>query len=135
MKKLFFAVLLISLATGCKKAKEVQEDLVIMAMTDGQWKVSSFTLNSTNITTDFTNYRFKYYSNRTVDAINNGTVEKNGTWEGNSSSMTISAGFTGAIYPLSLINGTWIITRNGWTYVEATQTNGTEVKTLRLDKV
>lgn len=136
MKKLFFVFALIPLLTSCKKAtKEAREDLVILAMTDGQWKVSSFTLNGTTITSDFTNYRFKYFSNRTVDAINNGTVEKTGTWEGNSSTMTISASFSGAILPLFLLNGTWTITRNGWTYVEATLTAGSEVRTLRLDKV
>jgi hypothetical protein len=36
---------------------------------------------------------------------------------------------------ISLINGTWKITKNSWTFVEATQTNGLEIKTLRLDKL
>jgi hypothetical protein len=91
-------------------------------------------VNSADITADFTNYRFKYYSNKTVDALNSGTVEKTGTWDGNASTMSTSANFTSPAYPLSLINGSWLITRNSWTYVEATQVSGTDTKKMRLDK-
>jgi hypothetical protein len=134
MKTTLFIFLTILIA-GCKKNEEaIQEDLVILAMTDGQWGITSFTQNGNNITADFASYKFKYYSNKTVDAIKSGTVEKNGTWDGNSTSMTISANFTSPPYPLNLINGSWHIDRNSWTYVEATQTTGTETRTLRLDK-
>lgn len=134
MKKII-AFIFILLLAGCKKTIEnVQEDLVIKAMTDGRWIVTNFTLNATNITADFATYKFKYYSNKTVDAIKSGTVEKTGTWDGNAATMTTSANFTGAIYPLLLINGSWQIVRNGWTYVEATQTIGSDTKTMRLDK-
>jgi len=123
------------LLTGCKKAVEnAQQDLVIMAMTDGQWAVTSFTKNGTNITADFASYKFKYYSNKTVDAIKSGTVEKTGTWDGNASSMTTWANFPSPPYPLDLINGSWHIDRNSWTYVEATQIAGAETRTMRLDK-
>lgn len=135
MKRILAVCLLTVLLTGCKKTiEQVQEDLVIKAMTDGQWKITNFTLNSNNITADFTNYRFKYFSNKTVDAINSGSVEKTGTWDGNANTMTTSANFVSPAYPLSLINGNWQITRNSWTYVEATQTVGAETKTMRLDK-
>lgn len=121
--------------SACKKTiQNQQEDLVIKAMTDGKWAVSIFTLNGNTITSDFTNYRFKYYSNKNVDAINNGTVEKTGTWDGNAANMTTSANFTGAVYPLNLINGNWQIIRNGWTYVEASQTIGPDTKTMKLVK-
>lgn len=127
---------LLLLLSGCKKTIEnAQEDLVIRAMTDGEWVINGFTVQGNNITADFSGYKFKYYSNRTVDAIKNGAVEKTGTWEGNASTMIISANFPAAIHPLNLINGSWLVTRNGWTYVEATQTVGSEVKTLRLDKL
>lgn len=121
--------------TSCKKTiEQIQEDLVIKAMTDGQWKITNFIYNGNNITTDFDTYRFKYYSNKTVDAINNGNVEKTGNWDGNSSNMTTWANFTGAVHPLVLINGNWQITRNSWTYVEASQTVGSDTKIMRLDK-
>ncbi len=127
---------LLLLLSGCKKAVEnAQEDLVIRAMTDGEWVINGFTLNSNTITADFSGYKFKYYSNRTVDAIKNGTVEKTGTWDGNATTMIITANFPSATYPLNLINGSWLVTRNGWTFVEANQTAGSDVKTLRLDKI
>lgn len=135
MKRALLTFFVIVLLTGCKKTvDQIQEDLVIKAMTDGEWAITSFTLDGTNITSDFTNYRFKYYSNKTVDAKLNGVVQRTGTWDGNAGTMTTSANFTTAPYPLLLINGSWLITRNSWTYVEAVQTNGSEVKTMRLDK-
>ena len=135
MKIVLFLVLTF-LTAGCKKTIEkIQEDLVVQAMTDGQWSVTVFTRNGNNITADFVSYKFKYYSDKTVDAINNGTVEKKGTWDGNAGTMTTSASFTGASYPLNLINGNWHIDNNSWTFVEASQTNGSETKTMRLDKL
>jgi hypothetical protein len=135
MKKLLFLLAPLFLFTSCKKAiEQAKEDLVIKAMTDGQWTITSFLLNGSNITPDFSTYRFKYYSNKTVDAINNGTVEKTGTWDGNASTMTTSANFISPAYPLNLINGNWQIIRNSWTYVEASQTVGSDTKFMRLDK-
>ena len=133
--KIALVIFLTFLCTGCKKAVEnIQQDLVIMAMTDGQWGVTSFTQNGNNITTDFAPYKFKYYSNKTVDAIKNGTVEITGTWDGDAASMTTWANFSTPTYPLILINGSWHIDRNSWTYVEATQIAGTETRTMRLEK-
>ena len=129
------AILAILLFTGCKKAVEqAQEDLVLQAMTDGQWAITNFKDNGTNISADFSSYRFKYYSNKTVDAINNGTVEATGTWDGNATTMTTSANFSSAGYPLNLINGSWHIDNNSWTFVVASQVIGSETKNMRLDK-
>jgi hypothetical protein len=129
-----FALTIIAF-TGCKKTVEnAQEDLVIKAMTDGQWAITSFIHNSSDITSSFSTYSFKYYSNKTVDAINNGSVEKTGNWDGNGIARTTWASFPSANHPLTLINGTWNIVNNGWTYVVASQTNGAETKTMRLDK-
>jgi hypothetical protein len=137
MKRLLpFLTAILFLSLSCKKAKEaIYEDLVIKAMTDGQWAITSFTLNGTNITSDFSGYKFQYYSNKTVDAIKNGSVEKTGTWDGNATNKTTSANFPSAINPLQMINGIWNIIDNGWTYVTASQTVGTDVKTMRLDKL
>ena len=136
MKRITFVLLTLFIFSSCKKTvDDAKEDLVIQAMTNGEWVITKFTLNGTTITSDFSGYKFKYYSNKTVDAIKNGTVEKTGTWDGNSSTMTTWANFTGASYPLTLINGSWHIDRNSWIYVEASQTVGTETKTMRLDKL
>jgi hypothetical protein len=135
MKKIFGLLLFLPLIFGCKKTvDEVAQDLVVQAMTNGQWIITRFTQNSTDITSNFTGYKFQYYSNKTVDAIKNGVKERTGNWDGNATNMTTWADFPAAPSPISLINGTWNITKNSWTYVEATQTNGMEVKTLRLDK-
>ncbi len=135
MKKFILFFTIIVLISGCKKAiQNVQEDLVLQAMTDGKWKVSSFTRNSIDITADFANYRFKYYSNKTVDAINNGVVEQTGQWDGNATANTTYANFMSAAHPIVLINGTWNIINNSWTYVTASQTSGGDTKVMRLDK-
>lgn len=136
MKKLFIAFFCVILVSGCKKSVESRvEDAVIAAMTNGQWVITKFTQNGNTITTDFSTYKFQYYSNKTVDAIKSGSVEKTGTWNGDATTMSTSANFTNAVYPLQLINGNWLITNNSWTFVEATQTIGSEVKTMRLDKL
>ncbi len=135
MKRLFTLFLFSFTLANCgRTVEQIGEDLVIKAMTDGQWKVTKFTQNGADITSSFSTYKFQYYSNKTVDAINNGVTERTGNWDGNASAMTTWASFPGATNPIALINGTWNITKNSWTYVEATQTNGAETKTLRLDK-
>lgn len=103
-------------------------------MTDGQWAVTNFTENGATITSSFSGYKFKYYADKTVDAIKNAVFEKKGTWDGNASTMTTSANFPNVTAPLDLINGNWHIDRNGWTFVEATQTINGTTKTMRLDK-
>lgn len=115
--------------------ERIAEDMVVKAMTDGQWVITNFTVNGTDITTDFTGYKFQYYSNRTVDAFKNSALERTGTWDGDANTMTTWASFPGAPNPISLINGSWLINDSDWTFVEATQTNGSEVKTMRLEKL
>ena len=135
MKRLLTVLVALVLLTGCKKAiQKQQEDLVIKAMTDGKWIITSFTQNGNNITSDFSGYKFQYYSNKTVDAIFNGSVERTGNWDGSATDMTTWASFSGSTYPITLINGTWHIDNNSWTFVVATQTNGSETKTMRLEK-
>src|SRR5258706_14372132 len=133
MKQLIFIAVSLILLTGCKKAIEKKaEDAILKAMTDGQWAVTSFTTNGTDITSDFSAYKFQYFDNYTVNAIKTGVVEKTGTWQGDVNTMSISADFPNALNPLLLLNGTWHITDNSWTYVRATMSVGSEVRTLRL---
>ena len=120
---------------GCKKTIERKaENAIMKAMTDGQWVITSFISDSSNITSDFSAYRFQYFDNYTVDAIKNGRVENTGNWDGDYYSMSIVASFPNATNPLVLLNGTWHVTDNSWTYVKATMTVGTELRSLRLDK-
>lgn len=135
MKNIVAFILLSFCFVSCKKAIEsAQEDLVIKAMTDGTWKVVRFNKGTTDITSDFAPYRFQFRSNYTVEAINNSIVETIGTWNASATDRTIASSFTNAGFTVSLLNGTWSITNNSWTFVEATQTVNNEVRTLRLEK-
>lgn len=136
MRKIIPVFFLLFMAAGCKKAIEkIKENAVISAMTDGQWVITIFETNGTNITTDFNGYKFQYHKNYTVDAIRNGVVEKTGTWDGDPNTMIITANFLNASHPLLLINGNWHIDNNSWTYVVASQKTGGDTKKLRLEKL
>lgn len=132
MKNLYPFFLLIILA-ACKK-EEKAENLVIQAMVNGQWKVTNFSKAGIDKTADFASYMFQFKTNLTVDAINNGSIEKTGSWDADAYAQTITSNFTNAVNPLILLNGTWKITNNSWTWVEANQTINGELLILRLDK-
>lgn len=137
MKKLYGFALLIALL-GCGKdgvVEKAQENLVIQAMTTGQWKVTSFTRSGNDVTSGFANYQFRFKTDLTVDAINSGSLEKTGSWNANADAQTITSSFSGVTDPLALLNGTWNITNTTWTSVNATMTVGAEVRSLRLDKL
>lgn len=138
--KPIFALLLVVFAFSCspEKIQEIQTNFIIQVMTDGQWKVSTYNQGTTSKTADFANYKFQFKNNNTVDAmlISNNSVSATGTWSADADKKTITSNFAiGSAAALLLLNGTWTITKNSLTYVEATQTiNGTELF-LRLDKI
>jgi hypothetical protein len=135
MKPIVVSLLFVLLLSGCKKAiEEKQKDLVIQAMTNGQWIITNFVYNGTTKTDDFNGYKFQYYSNKTVDAIKIGLVEKTGTWDGDALSMTTWANFDAGA-PLNMINGSWHIDNSSWTFVLASQNIGGDTKIMRLDKL
>jgi hypothetical protein len=135
MKKLYSLILLFAVF-GCSKEQrqQQQENLIVQAMVNGQWKVTNFIKGGTDVTSSFAVYKFQFKSNLTVDAINNGTVEKSGTWNADANAQTITSEFSNAVDPLVLLNGTWTITSTTWTSVQANQTVSGELRTLRLDK-
>jgi hypothetical protein len=103
-------------------------------MTDGQWIVSRFMKGNADITPDFSEYKFQFKKDKTVDAIKSGIIEQSGTWSGNALSQTMSSNFLNGSHPVFLLNGTWNITNNSWTFVEASQNVNSELRTIRLDK-
>jgi hypothetical protein len=137
MKKLYLIALLAGLFSCDTKeiVEEQQENLVVQAMTNGQWKVSSFIKGGSDVTADFSTYKFQFKNNNTVDAINNGNVEKTGTWTADANAQTITSGFANVGQPLDLLNGTFNIESTTWTSVNASQTVNGELRTLRLDKL
>ena len=119
---------------NCNK-EEMAKNAVINAMTTGYWKVINFKTGSTSVTTNFAAYKFQFKENLTVDAINNTVVENTGTWTADPNAKTITSNFPNANSTLSLLNGTWLITNNSWSFVEASQTVGGEIRSLRLEKL
>ena len=135
MKRILSFLLVATLFINCKKeVAKAAEDLIVQIMTSGQWVVSKYTLGTNNVTANFTGYKFQFYSNKSVDAFKNGVKERTGTWDGSITTQTISADFPNAPSPVQLINGNWNIIDSDVSYVEPTQTNGTEVKTIKLIK-
>lgn len=135
MHKVIAALFGLFIWSSCSKSVEnVQEDLVVKAMTTGQWKVTKYTRGAVEETSGFAPYSFQFYENNTVEALENGTTRATGTWSPNPAARQISAQFSNNTTVVGLLNGTWLITKNSWTYVEATQTVSGEVRTLRLDK-
>lgn len=137
MKKLLFIALVTALFSCDTEeiVQEQQENLVIQAMTSGQWKVTSFIKGGTDLTSDFTPYKFQFKTNNTVDAINNGAIEKTGSWNADANAQTITSSFANAANPLLLLNGTFNIESTTWTSVNANQTVNGELRTLRLEKL
>jgi hypothetical protein len=135
--KIIYTVILSAGLASCTKEniQKKQENLIIQAMVNGQWKVTSYVKGGTDVTTDFALYKFQFKTNLTVDAINSSTVEKTGTWNADADALTITSNFPNAINPLVLLNGTWQITNTTWTSVQANQTVSGEVRNLRLDKL
>ncbi|MBN8862234.1 MAG: hypothetical protein J0H92_02640 [Sphingobacteriales bacterium] len=136
MKRPFYCVLLLLQLSGCKKTIEhIQEQKILDIMVNGQWVVTKFTLNGTDMTPSFSSYRFQYYRNMTVDAIHNGTTETTGQWDGDIGTRSTWALFANAAPPVSYLNGTWQITNNTLTYVILIQADASNNKFMRLDKL
>jgi hypothetical protein len=142
MKKNLLPIILLFIivaTSSCKKAiekviEEKQEDYVILAMTNGIWKMSWFKEDSL-LVNDFNGFEFKYYADYTVDGIDPNGIIKKGIWSGNGATLTTTTNFpASANAPLTKLNGSWKITKNSWTFVEAEQIVGNFKKTMRLDK-
>jgi hypothetical protein len=136
MKKFYLLTIVAGLFACVPKKLDLQpEDLVMQAITTGQWKVTSYIKGGNDITTDFASYKFQFKTNYTVDAINNGTVVNTGTWAANPDPKTITSNFTGSTHPLDLLNGTFEIYSTTWTSVKGGIMVNGEYRSLRLDKL
>jgi hypothetical protein len=123
--KRFYVLFLVLTSIGCIKhaIEQKQEDLVVKAVTDGQWKVVWYQCNGQYVN-DFVPYAFQFKTDNTVDAINNGTVEKTGSWQASAETKTITSNFNNTnSYALLLLNHTWTITGSTWTSVNARWVN------------
>jgi hypothetical protein len=132
--KQIYTLILLSFLCGCSK-EQLVKNAVIDAMTSGQWKVVNFKNDNSDISSDFAAYKFQFKENLTVDAINNTSVETTGTWTADGNARTISSTFNNANATITLLNGTWQITDNSWTYVVASQSVNGTIRSLRLEKL
>lgn len=115
--------------------RKQQEDLIMQAIVNGQWKVTKYTTNGYDVTPVFDPYKFQFRSDFSVEALNAGQVEYTGTWAADPDAETITASFPNASHPLILLNGTFIIESTTWTSVDASQTVNGELRTLRMEKL
>lgn len=132
MKTLLIAGLMIVLAS-CSK-EEIAKDAVISAMTTGSWKVVKFMADTTSYTSQFDGYEFVFKTDGSVDAIKQSNVEKTGSWAADANEKTISSQFSSGSSTLTLLNGTWKISNNSWTFVEAGRSEGAVYRTIRLQR-
>jgi hypothetical protein len=121
------------LSTSCKKTIEKKvQDMVMNAITSGEWIVEQYKEGDNNLSNLFLNYAFKFNSNGTLIGAINGTPTE-GTWQPNTTDFTIFTDFPTATDPIKKLNGLWKIKDSDWDYVKAEmQTdNGTKLLVLR----
>jgi hypothetical protein len=112
MKRLVptMALGLLLLLLSCKKYVQKQEQNALEAeVTNGEWYVTGYEQNDSNITSTFSGYLFKFDANNTVTGTD-GNVSVSGQWTDNINARTITANFPGATAPLVYLNETWTIT-------------------------
>ena len=130
----YLMVALLSVSACKKIVQKQEEDALLQLIVSGQWAVSKYTIDTSDVVLMFAPYRFQFKKDFTVDAINNGVVENTGTWNGSIATRTITSNFPNPNPTLSLLNGTWRVTDSGSDYVEATQTINSKNHFLRLVK-
>ncbi|RYY39612.1 MAG: hypothetical protein EOO08_09925 [Chitinophagaceae bacterium] len=120
---------------SCKKFIEnKQEQAAVQIITNGRWKINSFTTGAASQTALFAPYLFQFNTNATVDAYNGATLEMSGGWTYDIPARTVTGNFPTSSEPLSLINATWRITDSGETYVDAECTVNGEIRRMHMDK-
>ena len=103
-------------------------------ITNGQWKVESYFIDTVAITAEFNGYTFKFNEDGSVVGYN-GATSASGTWVGEVRDYSITSEFPGEGDPLIKLNGHWIIKDSGTTFVKAElQTSGSTMH-LHLVKV
>ena len=116
-----------------KAIENKQRDILIDAITNGEWQVHRFVEENVDITLQFYGYRFKFEEQGTVQARFFGSTS-DGTWAGDVNKYTITSQFPGAADPLIKLNGVWKLTDSYWDYVEAEMVTSTGKNILHLIK-
>jgi hypothetical protein len=102
---------LLLLLCSCKHyIQQKEQDALEAVVTSGEWYVSGYEQNDSNITSSFSGYLFKFDANNTVTATLGNAAGITGDWSDNISARTVTANFSGAAAPLVYLNATWTIT-------------------------
>jgi hypothetical protein len=119
---------------SCKKVIEKKvQDMVMDAITNGEWIVEQYFEGDVNLSSEFLNYSFKFNSNGTLTGTV-GSTATDGTWVPNTTDYTIVTDFPTAGDPLKKMNGLWKIKDSYWDYVKAEMTTSNGIKLLKLRK-
>lgn len=127
-----FLALLFSMS--CRKAIEKKvENMIMDAITNGEWVVEQYFEGENNLSSQFLDYSFKFDSNGTLTGTIGSTATK-GTWVPNTSDYTITSDFPTAGDPLKKLNGLWKIKDSYWDFVKAEMATPDGTKLLMLRK-
>ena len=133
--RIYIPVICAFLALSCKKLVEDQKRQAVMSfITNGQWKVEAYLVDTVSITSDFEGYKFKFNEDGTVTG-SNGSLSTPGTWVGEVSDYSITSEFPGAGDPLQKLNGHRVIKDSGLTFVKADLATSTSIMHLHLVKI
>lgn len=131
---LVLTCLCLATVTSCQKLIDKQKEKIAMdIITNGDWYVEQYVQDSTNVTSDFLNYLFRFHEDRTVTGTL-GTEVFNGTWEEHISELSISSEFPTAPDPVRKLNGKWRIKDSSKEFVKAEMYTATGKNLLLLRK-
>ena len=132
----FILAFAIPVIWGCpgKIVEQKKEDLLVNLITSNIWIMNSFYEGTTNLSTDFAPYEFKFNTDRTVYGIKAGSPNAIGTWVGNAAAMTIQSNFPTETGILKKLNGTFTVTSSTLSEVKANRFEGLVEFKLHLVK-
>lgn len=144
MKPSFYSILLIGvlfIITSCNRSESLNSTIISSTReiaTSGNWKVSLFSEQGNNETTDFTGYTFTFNPNGSLSVVNSG-VTTNGTWNtsagSNSAKFNIDLGpKTAANKPLGELTDDWKILSSTNTEIRLMDDNATSNEFLTFSK-
>lgn len=120
--------------SSCQKLVDEQKrNLLVQAITSGQWEIESYMEGAAALTDQFAGYAFQFTENGTVTGTRDDTAHQ-GTWTGDMANYSISSYFPNAGEPLNKLNGTWLITDGRLDHVVAEMRVGEEITVLKLKK-
>ncbi len=138
MKTHFLSFLLIAiaaLAASCDTAGGIDSN-TSQVVTSGTWKVTLFTDNGNDETSDYSGYTFTFSSGGTLSAVKNG-VTTNGTWSVNSSSNKFNINLGPKVdtnKPLGELTDDWKILSSTETVIRLTDDNASSNEFLTFTK-